>query len=298
MFVWRIHEGLLGERRDELVHLLEGQGDHVQVVSGHWRRLPAPAHSGEAFAAIPGAAGLALTTLQDAARLPAQGWSAPRLLYHHQRHYDVSYWMPRIDGAIPLLNRGCLFVPVGMLSNISVPFESFCPDGVLFVRPDSGNKPFPGLGLDCRVLGPGGWATAEALLALQVMGGPMAPELMACLAPGKRLKPLEWRFWVVQRQVVASTPYSWTDEPLSWVAPPPQALALAEAVAGNAWQPDVAYVVDVVQLEDAEGDGAFFVNELNAASTSGLYAVPLAPLMAALKGAVLAERDGLIGIED
>lgn len=164
----------------------------------------------------------------------------------------------------------------------------------LFVRPDSGLKPFPGLVLDCQAQNLKTWADVASALAYDLRG--QAPEKLVCLAPGYRLMPLEWRFWVVNRTVVASSPYSWEDGVVPWQAPPEAALKLAEAMAQNAWQPDIAYVVDVVQRQD--GAAPFYINELNAASTSGLYSVPFDALLPALRAAVLAESSGELCLED
>jgi hypothetical protein len=44
-------------------------------------------------------------------------------------------------------------------------------------------------------------------------------------------------------------------------------------------QPDIAYVVDIVEAID----GQVFVNEINAASTSGVYWAPITDLLFALR---------------
>lgn len=290
MLTWRIHEGLADSRADELIRTIESNGDAVQRISGHWRALPAPTAPSPRERG-----GLALTTLQDAVKLLTGGWRAPRLLYFSEQRFNVSFWMPRLAPSIPVLNRGCLFIPVGALGSTAVPLGAFvtAESGQLFIRPDSGIKLFPGLVLDRREEPLETWD--DVARAFERQAGTQRPETLACVSLGRLLRHVEWRFWIVNRKVVASSPYSWDRAPLGWMAPPPQALHIAEAMSQNPWQPDIAYVVDVVQLEDGND---FFLNELNAASTSGLYAVPFEPLVAALRCAVIAEAEGEISLED
>lgn len=291
MFTWRIHTGLLGGRENELASLLGRLGDPVQFVSGHWRELPPPLPSDDAELG-----GMALTTIQDAQRLLTD-LPYPRVLYFNAQRFDVSFWLPRIDDELPVLNRRCLFTPAGLIAHAGAPFSQapFPPsNGLLFVRPDSALKPFPGFVIDCHQKRLKGWPAVSQAVEQETRG--LAPEKLVCIAPGHRLKPLEWRFWVVNREVVASTPYSWEAGTVPWQAPPDEALRLARDMARNAWQPDVAYVVDIVQLD--EGDEPFYLNELNAASTSGLYCVPFEPLFEALRHAVLLEIAGELSVED
>lgn len=284
-FCWRIHAGLLEGRTEELASVVADWGDALQLVFGHWRALPPPDRDAAT-------AGLALTTLQDATRLPGQGWMAPRMLYFHSRRYDVSFWMPRIAEAIPVLNRGCAFVPFGLIAHMPAETqERLLAQGSVFIRPDSGLKAFPGVVLDLSGSAVLTWPDVVARIQQELRT--CAPELLACVGPGRQLDPLEWRFWVVDRQVVASTPYSWElDAP--WGAPPQAAYAVADAMAKNPWQPDIAYVVDVVRCIQTQ---AYYLNELNAASTSGLYSAPLRPLLSALRHAVLAEAAGELSVE-
>ena len=292
MLTWRIHSGLIENRESEMENLLLSLGDRVQFVRGHWRDLP-PALSPEAGEA----GGLALTTLQDACALPEKGWGSPRLLYFDRRKYDVSYWLPRISDGIPVLNRQMLFLPAGQISWIPVPLGASpfpLSNGLLFVRPDSALKPFPGIVLDCDHKKLRNWQDVAHEVARVVPG--LAPEKLICIAPGRQLNRLEWRFWIVDRKVVAATPYSWEEGGESWEEPPAEAQRIAQEMATNAWQPDIAYVADVVQL--ATGDEPFYLNEINAASTSGFYSVPFEPLIAALRAAVQRELTGELSVED
>lgn len=287
---WRIHEGLIDGREGEMAAVLAGYGDPFQFVRGHYRNLPPP------IAPTGRDGGLALTTLQDARALTGE-WMATPGLYFSQKKYDVSFWLPRIAESIPVLNRRSLFVPAGLVQHIATPFWSLpfpSSSGLLFVRPDSGMKPFAGFVLDAGARRLKQWPCVAAEVQKEAPG--LAPETLLCISSGRHLCELEWRFWIVDRKVVASSPYSWQRDVTTWVTPPPEAQQIAEAMAGSPWQPDIAYVVDVVQL--AEGDMPFYLNEINAASTSGLYCVPFAPLIAALRDAVQREIAGELTVED
>lgn len=298
MFSWRIHSKLLDHkpRQAELQALLNNWGDTVQFVDGHWRNLPAP---------LPletmDIAGLCLTTAQDARSLLQHGLPRGWQLYFDPHKYDVSHWLPRISAVIQTLNRGCLFVPFGLIGDLPLPLPGFgfpmADDGYLFVRPDSGLKSFPGFSFDCRTFS--SWHDVKQGLVTELRH--VEPEKLVCLAPRRILDPLEWRFWVCNRQVVAGTPYSWADEQPAWMEPPAAAQKIAQQVAANPWQPDLAYVLDVVQLATPPMDDpweGFRLNEINAASTSGLYAVPLQPLFTALRDVLARECAGELAVED
>ena len=264
---WRIHRALLGERLPDALAWLVAQGDLVQVVEGRKRELPLPPSDWEG-------PGLALTTLQDAQDLP---WSLVPGVYWDRQRYDVSHYLPRLGKAVPVLNRAGAFLPVGLLDE--------CPawlTGDVFIRPNSGQKLFPGQTL-------GGATASDWAKAYRVFVNTyhLAPEVLCWCAPAYAMPTIEWRVWVVNRQVAAWSPYSWNAEDPAW-APLPEAVRhAAQAMAANPWQPDIAYVADF-----AEVAGQAYLLELNAASTSGWYQVPAAALLGALREASLLEAAG------
>lgn len=286
-FSWRIHKKIIEGREGEVLSLLDDFGDNVQIISGAARPAPSPPFTENG--------GLALTTIQDARLLLGQ-WKASPGLYFHIRKYDVSYWLPRIDADIPVLNRGATFCPLGLIPHVLPPLwsgDTPPSNGKLFVRPDSGLKTFPGIAIDCREQQITSWADFHEALCREFRHIP--PETMVCIASGREIHPIEWRFWVVDRKVVASTPYAWEGSPC-WNTPPDEALDIAQSVAEQEWQVDVAYVVDVVQA--LHGDRSFYLNEINAASTSGLYNVPIRPLLTAFREASIKELAGELSIVD
>lgn len=285
---WRIHTAVTNGRAAEVCAFLSGLGDKVQLVAGHtdFSSLPYPSGEDEIT-------GIALTTIHDATfvlmtadKKFAELWQFPRLLYFSREHYSVSYWMPLIEEKVPVLNRGCLFVPAGAVKFIKATLQDLDQESEkasLFVRPDSGLKLFTGFVLD--ITPADSWE--EIYRGIYQEAHP-SDRTMICISPAKQLAPVEWRFWIVNRQVVASSPYSW-EGMMPWSAPPPGAVAVAELMAANPWQPDLAFVVDVVQTKD---DQKFWLNEINAASTSGLYNVPLEDLLPALRDIAIKEATG------
>ena len=279
---WRIHDRIIPGRVDEVLTFLESTGDRVQIISGNHIQCLAPELVSENEVG-----GIAVTTLNDARTNLRGSWQFPRLLYFDEMQYNVSNWLPMIDPKIPVLNRQSLFVPAGCIQYMGLSFGGGIlpsPEGSIFVRPNSGLKPFTGFVIDCFTNRICGWSDVANKILEQVPD--LAPDTLVCVAPGQLLKPLEWRFWIANRRVVACTPYGWDEQPIPWQSPPAGSLAVAEAMAANPWQPDTVYVVDVVQTKN---NGRFWLNELNAASTSGWYNVPLEQIVPALREAVFTE---------
>lgn len=210
-----------------------------------------------------------------------QGAGVPWLYYDEQR-YNVSYWLPRVESSVPVLNRDGVFLPFGVLQTPSSALQSWLGSaGHAFVRPDSGRGRNIFTGFVAAVQRNG---ALDLRLAHQTRL--LDPDELCYVSPAQSLPSLEWRFWIVGRKVVAWTPYSWGEQP-AWLPSPAVCLAVAEAMAGNSWQPDIAYVADVVETSF----GAALV-EINAASTSGVYAVPFCELFSALRDAASREHAG------
>lgn len=311
---WRIHKRVIEDREREVLEILKKHGDVVQFIEGPPSQQLAPP---KCWAAEYGA--LAITTLNDARWLRAKcvGWSqAVPGLYFDLRKYDVSHWMPRIERRIPVLNRDSIFVPYGLIETLPGTPTALFGEDRLFFRPDSGLKPFVG-----NTIAAPDWRAFSG--SLGVAHARLTDDMMVMISSAKVLKPVEWRFWIADRQVIAHTPYGWSGrnaDPIEGngkngakniaavrgvenaqnlaaanelLAPPESALAIARAMARNRWQPDIAFVVDVV-----ETDQGFFLNELNAASTSGVYQANLTALLNGLRDVVLREKDGELSIED
>ena len=186
-----------------------------------------------------------------------------------------------MDTSTPVLNREGIWVPYGMLINLSKELLRSLQshDRKIFIKPDKGHKSFTGLS----------FFTERFHEEIREHTGylNLDPHVMCFLARHQQLKEIEWRFWIVNKQVVAWAPYSWEGE-IPWSLAHERMLSLAREVALNSWQPDLAYVVDIVETKT----GSVFVNEINAASTSGVYSVPIEDLLSALRDVAHLEFSG------
>ena len=272
---WRLHTAIFGDQLQEAYNYLMSQGDHVQVVTGSSLTV-------ETVPEIQPQAALAITTLQDARSQSGcfRGHCSPWLFYDDV-NYSVSSWLPRLDRSISVLNREGIWVPYGMLCNLSKDLlrslQSY--DRKIFIKPDKGHKSFTGFSVFTERF------HEEIRENIGYLN--LDPHVMCFLARHPQLKEIEWRFWIVNRVVVAYAPYSW-EEDIPWTLAPEGIHLLAHKMAKNSWQPDLAYVVDVVETKR----GYVFVNEINAASTSGVYSAPITDLLSALRNVAHLEFAG------
>ena len=259
---WRLHKALMGDRLSEALAWIAAQGDSCEVVDGGRRDLPPPQ-------AVDGPA-LALTTLVDARGLQ---WGAVPGVFWSRQTYELAHYLSMLPQDLPVLNREGAFLTVAMLEH-----PPYWLGGKVFVRPNSGQKSFPGQVLqgadekDWRL----NWHIWKNTYHLA------GDELCWC-APAKAMPPIEWRVWIVQGQIAAWSPYCWLGDPVPWAPLPEPVAVVAQTLARNSWQSDLAYVADF-----AEVDSKAWLLELNAASTSGLYRVPMQNLMPALRAAAIA----------
>lgn len=275
---WRLHTAVFGQRIVDAFNYLDDLGDQVQIVSGASLTVdPVPL--------IDAQPALAITTLQDARRQSGHfGGRCTPWLFYNENDYSVTRWMSRLEISIPVLNRGGIFVPYGLLSAVPASvLRSLAMDGKIFIKPDKGHKSFVGQSFTIQHF------HEEIKQGLGNLN--LDPDVMCFLAGYRELKEIEWRFWIINREVVAWSPYSWDGE-ICWSMAPNTILNLAKLVAGNDWQPDLAYVVDIIET----ADGSVFVNEINAASTSGVYWAPIDDLLFSLREVAHAEFAGDVSL--
>lgn len=298
---WMLGQGVFGDRLAEAAEILSRQGDSVRVLASvDEHELPLD-QAGPAFA---------MTSIQGMRRLQrSKAWPAlcPGA-YFDDRAYKVSSWLPRMHPApsqdpssgrwAPLaLNERSLWLPWGLLRTSTG--SDLLRDGLglggrdpmVFLRPDSGLKPFTGQTVPLKGM-------QEALDLLSRSHGRIDDDLLVVAAPAVRLATVEWRLWVAERTVIAAAPYSWTwaiDGPemtaLCRAGPPAQVLDQAARLIALPWQPDLAYVADFALRRE---DGTARLVEINAVSTSGLYQVDLDRLFTGLRKTIHRELRGEI----
>ncbi len=175
-----------------------------------------------------------------------------------------------------LLNQQYMMMPVGdllrrweELIRVFYPMASIIGNKSLFIRPDSGAKPFTGY-----VVKPHERNKIQTLI--QAVG----PETLVVVSPKKEISA-EWRFVICDKKVVTGCRYL-PDE--SSDTPPPSSLRLAEAIASKEWQPDICYTVDIVT-----SNGKMYLLEINSFSCSGFHDCDIASIVKCASEAAVRE---------
>lgn len=174
-----------------------------------------------------------------------------------------------------LLNKQYIMMPAGELSRrweelvtMFSPWASVVGNKGLFIRPDSGAKPFTGY-----VIPPG--HKHEIELLIQAIG----PEMMVSVSPEKSITT-EWRFVVCDKMVVTGCQYLPTEsQTIS-----PSSFRLAQKIASQDWQPDICYTVDI-----AESDGNIYLLEINSFSCAGFYSCDMRSIVRDASRAAIVE---------
>ncbi len=132
-------------------------------------------------------------------------------------------------------------------------------DNYIFIRPDSGAKPITGQLLKYKDI------EKEFKLFETYAGNNLEQIILLVSSP----KPImeEWRCVVVDRKVVAFSQYQIIGKLNIKRTIKPGALQLAEEIAKEEWQPDVAYTLDICRTTI----DTYHLLEANSFSCSGLY---------------------------
>lgn len=206
-------------------------------------------------------------SLGNAARLA--GWLAGS--FCDAPAFHCSAWYPR--AAQWLLHEPTRIVPAEEL--VADPRSVFASIGAgdqAFVRPDSPLKPFSG-----RVLRVDG-VTLQALDHGFYYDDARLPVVVAPVRTVGR----EWRFVVVDGQVVAGSGYIAEGRVATAESPDGRAWAFAGGIAAVLEGPQPVYVLDVCEV-----DGALYLLELNPFSGADLYACDLDAVVPAVSAVVL-----------
>ena len=166
-----------------------------------------------------------------------------------------------------------------------LPYGEFCHrwrkngDDV-FIKPESGMKEFTGQVLskqrDLEDLSP--WGVID-------------DHTLCVVASPKDIKA-EFRYIIVEGKVITGSEYRWDNVLDVRRDTHPICDLLAAKVAAMEWQADKAYVCDVALMEDAGARPHAAVIELNAFSSSGLYACNTYDIVKAVSQAALREHEG------
>jgi hypothetical protein len=275
---WRLHKAIFGEQLNTAIKIIEEMNDSYQIVEGTPSQL----------LAVPfeklDEPSLAITTLQDANRLAMKNFPSTPWLFFNKKTYEVSFWLPRIENNISVLNRNAIFVPKGNLKNIQQKQLNCISDknAKIFIKPNSGNKVFPGFSINNDEL-------FLENVEKQLKFSYVEPEEMCVLSEHKDIENIEWRFWIAEREIIAYTPYSWDLDP-ELIEPPTNIIRMAQLMTQNDWQPDYVYVADFCTTLTGE----VMLIEINAASTSGVYNAKLEKLLPKIRNTCIREYNGEI----
>lgn len=110
-----------------------------------------------------------------------------------------------------------------------------------------------------------------------------------CVVARPQAIEAEFRFVIADREVVTGSQYRWDDRLDVRLDVLPICREVAEEVARRSWQPDRVYVCDVALLD---GRSRAKVVELNAFSSSGLYACDTRAIVEAVSRAAEREFEG------
>ena len=169
---------------------------------------------------------------------------------------SVSKYMSQVPSDW-FLNGDGVLITYGMLKDRFRKLQDMLGAKRLFVRPESGFKPFTGFVIDDDNF------AIECLTLEQVCH--VQPDDMLFVATAKDIGE-EYRYVIIDGQVVASSDYNWNDFDDIKGITDPVCDAMAKLVAGHGWQPDIAYTVDVTLYR-----GEPKIVEYNSFSCSGFY---------------------------
>lgn len=116
------------------------------------------------------------------------------------------------------------------------------------------------------------------------------PETLCVIASPIKIQS-EFRYIIAERKVITGSEYRWDDVLDVRMDTLPECDALAQKIAAAPWQADIVYVCDVAMTELGPK-----VIELNAFSSSGLYACDTRKIVKAVGEAATKEWRGEIGI--
>lgn len=158
-----------------------------------------------------------------------------------------------------LLNRDYIMLPYAELPRCKkLLFGTLGRDDTLFVRPDSPLKLFTGMTISRSTFD----------RDYEFMGFYEFPiESMVVVSSPKTIVS-EWRFVVVDRNIVTGTQYIERNEKVSRLADDPNALDFAKSVLTTEYEPDPVWVLDVCKTDDNN----YHLLEIGGFSFAGLYA--------------------------
>ncbi len=157
-----------------------------------------------------------------------------------------------------LFNDAYSLIPASeILRNKWLYFDKYSKEAVIFIRPDDGDKSFKGGLFDLQYFDKD---FAKIMESYPKNG-------LVVISTPKNIKG-GFRFVCIEDRIVASSTYIYGGQITQIPSVPPEALKKCEEVLAVGFYPDLVFTVDICQ----DGDGNFWLLELNSFSSAGLYA--------------------------
>lgn len=187
--------------------------------------------------------------------------------FHSVRNFLCSTYYPHLLLFLLASSGEFAFTTFGKLtSQKELIFKEFGIENTIFVRPDSGEKPFTGQLIEYE----------KAEDTLSKLGYEVIPEDMKVIVSEPRNIDVEWRFVIADSKVIAGSRYLPMRLRLGSYPEDKEATLFANKVACEAnWQPDRVWCMDVCRTQA----GNYYVLEINSFSCSGLYACDPKPIV-------------------
>jgi len=204
-------------------------------------------------------------------------------LFYEPQRLHVRQYAPQLPVGAHI-NEDAIYLPWSALARNADRLFAFFGTESLFVRPDSPDKPFTGFSATRSDFA----SEIEALRQTACV----TPEELCLVAAGCAIDPVEWRSWMIEGKIVAWAGYSWDQGVMTAAAsntapeskrPPAPILELAERLAPTMEGYDNAVVADFAMTQNGPR-----LIEINAPSTSGIYAGADFPAIVAALANILA----------
>lgn len=237
-------------------------------------KQPLSEYSADECVVLYGSIGFVEQRLRNSNAIPGAYYTKDRLA--------CSHYMPRLPLEL-LGNAQGVYLPFGDFVRRRDQIYRLFGESRLFVRPDSGGKTFTGLCLEQETAG----VEINSLRQLTSV----TDDTRVLIAPAQSIRA-EYRFFIVEGQVVTGSRYHVNGQRSIDPGVSKLCLEVAKQVAALPWQVDLAYTCDVGLFA-----GEPKVVELNAFSTSGLYACDALRLFDAVGKVAWREFTGELSLE-
>ncbi len=204
--------------------------------------------------------------------------------YLPEKAMECLGYLPYIDKSELFANSNHVFTTFKHLQEQKDFFYETFKTNKIFVRPNSGFKTFTGLPIHYDEFD----AEINSLKQLQTLTG----EVLILVSNCKKISE-EYRFFIVNREVITGSQYKLNDELCVKAGYSEEAYSIAQEMAKNKWQPDIAYACDVGIV-----NGSPKIIELNSFSSSGFYACDIPKIIHAIDRVAIMEYNGDISIGD